>query len=196
MCKIFTDKGEKNSYSMVCPPVREIIHELKLKLVSTYRRTNHGITITERPACFMISVKFGPRFCWTTILIKPTISFLTWFYFWYHCCSCQASMELWRKNFGLISDKPMVSSAKSIDQRIVNHCLKNITCRSLKSITPYKQCVLFWYTGKYRLLTMPWVGLQSVIVAFPGYTHLLSDQTLQKAASYRICAVPCQKLDL
>ena len=30
MCKIYTDVGGINSYTMVFPPVREIIHSLKL----------------------------------------------------------------------------------------------------------------------------------------------------------------------
>ena len=30
MCKVFTDVGGKNSYTMGCPPGRKIIHSLKL----------------------------------------------------------------------------------------------------------------------------------------------------------------------
>ena len=32
---------------MVCPPVQEIIYSLKLLDISTYRRTNYGVTIRE-----------------------------------------------------------------------------------------------------------------------------------------------------
>ena len=38
-----TDKGGINFYTMVCLPVREIIHSW---IISSYRRTNRGKTIT------------------------------------------------------------------------------------------------------------------------------------------------------
>ena len=36
-----------NSYTMVCPPVLVIIHSLNFWIISLYRLTNHGITITS-----------------------------------------------------------------------------------------------------------------------------------------------------
>ena len=49
MCKVYTDEGGSKQLYHVCPPVRKIIHSLKLMDYlheSTYRLTNHGITIT------------------------------------------------------------------------------------------------------------------------------------------------------
>ena len=47
MYKVYTDVGGINSLKYHdCPPVRKIIHSLKLAIIPTFSRTNHGITIT------------------------------------------------------------------------------------------------------------------------------------------------------
>ena len=46
LSKVYSDEGGLQSYAMGCPPVREIIHSLKLVDYLQYRKTNHDMTIT------------------------------------------------------------------------------------------------------------------------------------------------------
>ena len=55
MCKVYTDVGGIKQLYHVCPPVRKIIHSLKLADYLHVQADKHGITITK-PSVLVIGL--------------------------------------------------------------------------------------------------------------------------------------------
>ena len=77
-------------------------------------------------------------------------------------------------------------------------CVWSLLCNAVRSILSYflpysRRGKESWLLYFYRFLaqcgglfvTAPWVGLRSVIVVFPGHTHLPFDLTLSRRGDYQ-----------